>query len=439
MRAECRTSLSTCIVANLWKMSRVGVVYAIWYNKSNMQFQYKARSPEGESQEGIVDAASLDLAVGSLQKRNLLILSIEPAEGTGGGLGIFSRYFEFGRVPVKDIVVLTRQLATLFEAKVPVVESFKILIGETENRTLKRHVSELLDDVQGGAPMSQAMARHPEVFSRFYVAMMKSGEESGKLEEIFNFLADYLERSYELGRKAKNALIYPAFVLSAFVVVMTLMLVFVVPAMSAILLESGQDIPFFTRIIISFSNFLRNFGVVLLLLLAVAGVVLARYARTESGRVYFSRALLSLPIFGGLYRKIYLSRIADNLHTLLSGGITVVRSLEITSEVVESEVYRRILLDSMEAVKAGSMISDTFSKYEDIPPLLSQMIRIGEQTGKLDYILKSVAGFYRRDVDSFIDNMVSLIEPILILVLGLGVGILVAAVLIPIYNISSAL
>ena len=127
------------------------------------------------------------------------------------------------------------------------------------------------------------------------------------------------------------------------------------------------------------------------------------------------------------------------MHTLLSGGITVVRSLEITSEVVESEVYRRILLDSMEAVKAGSMISDTFSKYEDIPPLLSQMIRIGEQTGKLDYILKSVAGFYRRDVDSFIDNMVSLIEPILILVLGLGVGILVAAVLIPIYNISSAL
>ena len=403
-----------------------------------MQFQYKARSPEGESQEGIVDAASLDLAVGSLQKRNLLILSIEPTGGAAGG-GFFSGFFEFGRVPVKDVVVLTRQLSTLFEAKVPVVEAFKILIGETENRTLKRHVSELLDDIQGGLPISQAMARHPEIFSRFYVAMMRSGEESGKLEDIFKFLADYLERSYELGRKARNALIYPAFVLSAFLIVMTLMLVFVIPALSAILLESGQDIPFYTRIIIAFSNFLRNFGLVFLLLLAVAGVILIRYARTGSGRVYFSRALLSIPIFGGLYKKIYLARIADNLHTLLSGGITVVRALEITSEVVESEVYRRILLDSMEAVKAGSMISETFSKYEDIPPLLSQMIRIGEETGKLDYILKSVAGFYRRDVDNFIDNLVSLIEPILILVLGLGVGILVAAVLIPIYNISSAL
>ena len=403
-----------------------------------MQFQYKARSSEGESQEGIVDAASLDLAVGSLQKRNLLILSIEPTGGAAGG-GFFSGFFEFGRVPVKDVVVLTRQLSTLFEAKVPVVEAFKILIGETENRTLKRHVSELLDDIQGGLPISQAMARHPEIFSRFYVAMMRSGEESGKLEDIFKFLADYLERSYELGRKARNALIYPAFVLSAFLIVMTLMLVFVIPALSAILLESGQDIPFYTRIIIAFSNFLRNFGIVFLLLLAVAGVVLVRYARTGSGRVYFSRALLSIPIFGGLYKKIYLARIADNLHTLLSGGITVVRALEITSEVVENEVYRRILLDSMEAVKAGSMISETFSKYEDIPPLLSQMIRIGEETGKLDYILKSVAGFYRRDVDNFIDNLVSLIEPILILVLGLGVGILVAAVLIPIYNISSAL
>ena len=386
----------------------------------------------------MVDAASLDLAVGSLQKRNLLVLSIEPTEGAVGG-GFLSGFFEFGRVPVKDVVVLTRQLSTLFEAKVPVVETFKILIGETENRTLKRHVSELLDDIQGGLPISQAMARHPEIFSRFYVAMMRSGEESGKLEDIFKFLADYLERSYELGRKARNALIYPAFVLSAFLIVMTLMLVFVIPALSAILLESGQDIPFYTRIIIAFSNFLRNFGLVFLLLLAVAGVILIRYARTGSGRVYFSRALLSIPIFGGLYKKIYLARIADNLHTLLSGGITVVRALEITSEVVESEVYRRILLDSMEAVKAGSMISETFSKYEDIPPLLSQMIRIGEETGKLDYILKSVAGFYRRDVDNFIDNLVSLIEPILILVLGLGVGILVAAVLIPIYNISSAL
>ena len=171
---------------------------------------------------------------------------------------------------------------------------------------------------------------------------------------------------------------------------------------------------------------------------AVLGVFIFRYSRTESGRVYFARFLLSIPIIGGLYKKMFLSRIADNLSTLLSGGITATRSIDIASEVVGNEIYRRILVDSLASVRGGSMISDSLLKYEDIPSLFSQMIRIGEETGKLDFILKSLAGFYRRDVDNMVDNLVSLIEPILILVLGLGVGLLVASVLIPIYNLSTA-
>ncbi|KKT57557.1 hypothetical protein A3G55_02240 [Candidatus Giovannonibacteria bacterium RIFCSPLOWO2_12_FULL_44_25] len=404
-----------------------------------MQFNYKARTGEGEGTEGTIEAASLDLAVASLQRRNFLVISIEPVEEAAGVIGRVAEWFGiFERIPGETIVILTRQLSTLFEAKVPIVESLKILIGEVDNKRLRRHISDLLDDIQGGMAMSQAMARHPEVFSRFYVAMVRSGEESGKLEEIFGFLADYLERNFELVRKARNALIYPAFVLSTFIVVMSLMLVFVIPGLADILLESGQAIPVYTRAVIGISSFLRSFGLVFLALLAVAGVFLARYARTESGKVYFARLTISTPLIGGLYKKIYLSRIADNLHTLLSGGITVVRALEITSEVVGNEIYRRILLDSMETVKGGSMISDALGKYEDVPPLLSQMIRIGEETGRLDHILNSVANFYRRDVDSFIDNLVSLIEPVLIVALGLGVGFLVAAVLVPIYNISTA-
>lgn len=403
-----------------------------------MQFNYKARTGEGEGTEGVIEAASIDLAVSSLQRRNFLVLSIEPVEDGGAASKVAEWLGVFGSIPVKDVVILTRQLSTLFEAKVPVVESFKIIIGETENRKLRQQLSDLLDEVQGGMAMSQAMSRHPEAFSRFYVAMIRSGEESGKLEEIFKFLADYLERSFELTRKARNALIYPAFVLSAFVIVMTLMLVFVIPNLANILIESGQAIPIYTRVVIGISLFFRSFGLVFLALLAVLAVFLARYWRTPGGRIYFSRIMISAPIMGGLYKKIYLSRIADNLHTLLSGGITVVRALEITAEVVGNEIYRRILLDSMETVKGGSMISDALSKYEDVPRLLSQMIRIGEETGKLDYILKSVANFYRRDVDNFIDNLVSLIEPVLIVVLGLGVGVLVASVLVPIYNISTA-
>ncbi len=403
-----------------------------------MQFRYKVRTSEGEANEGTIEAAGLDLAVASLQRRNFLVLSIEPVDGRTFGVAGAAEFLGFfERIKTQDVVVLTRQLSTLFEAKVPIVESLKILIGETENKYLRRHLSDLSDDIQGGMPMSGAMARQPKVFSRFYVAMIKSGEESGKLEEIFRFLADYLERSYELTRKARNALIYPAFVLSTFIVVITLMMVFVIPKLATILTEAGQAIPIYTRAIIAVSNFLRSFGIVLLALLAALGVVLARYFRTDSGRAYFARLILGMPITGGLYKKLYLSRIADNLQTLLSGGISVVRAMEITSEVVGNEVYRKIMLEARDAVKGGSMISDVFSRYAEIPPLLSQMIRIGEETGKLDYILKSVAGFYRRDVDSFIDNLVSLIEPVLIVALGLGVGLLVAAVLVPIYNISA--
>lgn len=407
-----------------------------------MQFKYSARTPEGEQTNGFIDAASVDLAISALQRRNFLITAIEPVEKGGSGISgsltrLLGGFNLFQRVKMEDVVILSRQLATLFESKVPVVSAFKVIIGEVESRLLKQHLAEVLDDVQGGIPMSQAMARHPEVFSRFYVAMVRSGEESGKLEEIFKFLADYLERSFELSRKARNALIYPAFVLSAFVVVMVLMLVFVIPKLSTILAETGQAVPIYTKIVIGISNFLINFGFILLIFIAVMGVLLVRYSRTEDGRRYFGRVLLSIPIIGGLYKKIYLSRIADNLSTLLTGGITVVRSLEITAEVVGNEIYRSILLEATESVKGGAMISDTFSRYSDIPTLFSQMIKIGEETGRVDYILKNLATFYRRDVDSLVDNLVSLIEPILILALGLGVGLLVAAVLIPIYNIST--
>ncbi|MEK7560160.1 MAG: type II secretion system F family protein, partial [Patescibacteria group bacterium] len=312
------------------------------------------------------------------------------------------------------------------------------IVSETGNKALRRHISDVLNDIQGGVSFSQALAHHPQVFSQFYVSMVKSGEESGKLEEIFKFLADYLERSFELQRKAKNALIYPAFILSALIIVMILMLVFVIPKLSSILEETGQEIPFYTQLVIGTSNFIRDFGFFLLILFAVLGVFIFRYSRTESGRVYFARFLLSIPIIGGLYKKMFLSRIADNLSTLLSGGITATRSIDIASEVVGNEIYRRILVDSLASVRGGSMISDSLLKYEDIPSLFSQMIRIGEETGKLDFILKSLAGFYRRDVDNMVDNLVSLIEPILILVLGLGVGLLVASVLIPIYNLSTA-
>lgn len=366
-----------------------------------------------------------------------MVTSISPVNESGGIMGFLSSLGIFESVKQKDIVILSRQLSTLFSAKVPIAESFKILVSETESPGLRAILINILDDIQGGLPMSQAMSKHSDAFSSFYVAMVRSAEEAGKMEEIFDYLANYLERNYDLASKARNALIYPAFVFGVFITVMVLMLIYVIPPIASLLQETGQSLPFYTVIVISISDVLRRFGIIVLLFLAVFVVFAIRYARTESGRIYFAKVRLNLPILGNIYKKVYLARIADNLHTLISGGITVVRALEITAEVVGNEIYKRIILEALEAVKGGSMISEAFSKYDAMPPLLSQMIRIGEATGKLDYILGSVSRFYTREVNNLVDNLVNLIEPIMIIFLGLGVGFLAVAILLPIYSISA--
>jgi len=399
-----------------------------------MKYNYQARTQSGELSTGAVEAATLDIAVSSLQRRGLIVVSLEPEEDRSLGGRSFNL---FGRVKQKDIVILSRQLSTLFEAKVPVVESLRVIISEMENQFLRYEIISLLDDIQGGAAMSQAMARHPKVFSTFYVNMVRSGEESGKLDETFTYLADYLERSYELTMKARNALIYPAFVLFTFIVVMILMFVIILPQLIPILEEVGGELPIYTRILIGLSTFAQNFGLLLLLLFAVVCLFLWRYYQTEAGRLMAHRFQISVPFIGTLYRKLYMARLADNLQTLLSGGIPVVRALEITAEIIGNQVYRLAVLESIESVKGGSSISASLAQHPDIPPLLSQMVRIGEETGRLDNILKNVARFYQKEVDSMVENLVDLIEPVMILVLGGGVGLLVAAILLPIYSITA--
>ncbi|MEK7084909.1 MAG: type II secretion system F family protein [Patescibacteria group bacterium] len=402
-----------------------------------MLYRYRAKTNAGEAKSGTIEAASAELAVSALQSRGFIITSLEPAESST--LWYERTLGRFERVKTREIVILSRQLATLFEAKVPVIEALKVLLAETSNPAAKRHLSELLSDIQGGSSISAAMARHPALFSSFYVNMVKSGEESGKLEEIFSYLADYLERSYELESKAKSALIYPAFVFTAFVAVFVLMLVVVIPRLSAILLEAGAQVPIYTRAVIGFSNFLRRFGIFLAVLLAGGIVALWRYVQTGSGKTALSRFLIEIPVFGELYRKFFLARLTDNLETLLSGGVTVLRSLEITADVIGNEVYAQIVREVREQVRGGSPLSAAFARYQDIPSLMSQMMRVGEETGKLEFVLKTMSRFYRREVDNALASMVSLIEPIMIIVLGLGIGFLVASVLLPIYNLSSAL
>jgi len=398
-------------------------------------YKYEATTPEGEIKTGTVEAANRDIAITALQRRNLIIIRIEETEKGG----LMQRITFLNRIKPRDIVILSRQLSTLFEAKVPALTSLQLLAAETENPALREKLTELLDDIQGGASISEAMNRHPAVFSKFFVSMVRSGEESGKLDEVFSYLAAYLERNFELASKAKSALVYPIFVVVAFIGVMILMMTVVIPKLSIILKETGQELPIYTKIIIGASDFLRNYGIFALIALIIGVIALWFYLRTPRGKAALSRFQISLPYIGNLYKKLYLSRMMDNFETLLSAGISAVRTLELTSDVIDNEVYKQIILESTEAVKGGSSISGAFSRYEDMPGLVVQMIKVGEETGKLSFVLKTLAHFYKREVDTAIETLMSLIEPALIIVLGLGVGLLVAGVLGPIYNLSSGI
>ncbi|MDD5318751.1 MAG: type II secretion system F family protein [Candidatus Pacebacteria bacterium] len=402
-----------------------------------MLFNYKALDETGAAKDGSIDAINVDVAINSLQRRGLTISSIKEADAPGSFLnrdiGLFNG------VKNKDVVILSRQMATLFTAQVSALRIFKLLSSETENKTLGKILAQIGDDLQGGSTISGALAKHPKVFSGFYVNMVRAGEESGKLDQTFVYLADYLDRNYEVTSKVKNALIYPAFVITTFIAVMSLMLTVVIPKISGILLDSGQKVPVYTSIVIGVSQFLVNYGLFILILIIIGGFMAFRFSRTAAGKASFSRFKLDIPYIGALYRKLYLARISDNMNTLLASGIPMIKALELTSTIVDNIVFEAALLQALEAVKGGAPVSEALGRHPEIPGIMTAMMKIGEETGELGHILETLAKFYQREVVNAVDTLVDLIEPIMIVLLGLGVGFLLASVLIPIYNISSAL
>lgn len=400
-----------------------------------MIFNYKAVTNTGEKKEGTIDATNKDLAIAALQRRGFIVVSIKGEEEKS----IFQMSL-FESIPVKDVVILSRQISTLFDAQVSALKAFTLLAQNAENLLLKRKLNAVVDDVQAGAPISTALGKHPDVFSDFYVNMVKAGEESGKLNQVFSYLAEYLDRQYALTSKTKNAMIYPSFVIGVAILVMVMMFVFVIPQLSVIIESSGQEIPLYTRIVIGISDALVNYGIFILIFLVIAGMYVWRLTKTPAGKNYLDTLKLSMPVIGTVYTKLYLTRIADNMSTMLSSGISIVRSIEITSKIVGSKAYESILAQAAEDVKAGSSFSDALAKNNKghIPVIMTQMIKVGEETGGVSNILKTLSAFYQREVNDAVDTLMSLIEPAMIVGLGLVVGLLVASVLIPIYNISSA-
>lgn len=398
-----------------------------------MIFEYKSIDQNGQQQEGLIEAVNVEVAITSLQKRGLIISNIK-AQKTGS---IMEKIPFVNRVKTKDIVIVSRQMATLFEAQVSALRVFKLLATQVQNPNLRTTMNSVADDLQEGSSISKALEKHPHVFSDFYVNMVRAGEESGRLDQTFIFLADYLERQYEVTSKAKHALIYPAFVIVTMIGVMALMLTFVIPKMAPILEESGQELPIYTKAVLWMSDFVTHYGIIALVGVIILGFFFGRYA-TGSGKASFDQFKLDIPFVGNLYKKLYLSRIADNMNTMILSGISMVRALETTANVVGNEIYKGILYDSLGQVKAGKSLSAALAQYPEIPSIMVQMIKVGEETGEVGNILKTLSKFYQKEVSAAVDTLVDLIEPIMVVLLGLGVGSLLAAVLLPIYNIASS-
>ncbi len=404
-----------------------------------MLFEYKAVDKANIQREGTVESSSIDSAILAIQKRGYTLLSIDEVGKKKSIFGAFNLQFSFMKtITNKELVILSQQISTLFQAQVSPLRIFSLLSAETENVQLQKILNQIVEDLQGGSSISRALASHPDIFSSFYVNMVRAGEESGSLEKTFEYLAAYLDRQYEVISKARNALIYPAFVVTVFFVVMGLMLTMVIPSVTKILIESGQELPIYTKIVIGLSDFLRNYIALILIAIAGIGSGLWWYSKTDAGERMIDEFIISIPYIGDLQRKLLLTRICDNMSTMLDSGISIVQALEVTADVVDNRVYKEIIEEALVDVRGGRSFADALSEYKEIPGVLAQMSKVGEETGSLGNILKTLARFYQREVNNAVDTLIGLIEPAMIVFLGAGVMVLLASVLMPIYNLTSA-
>jgi type IV pilus assembly protein PilC len=399
-----------------------------------MKFNYQARTKEGALQSGTVEASTREAALALLEKYGLYVTSLEKAEA----VPIFFRKVKlFQRIPQSEVISFSRQLAIMFQSRIPIVEIFYTLAKQTRNELLKEKIIKIAEDVEGGVTLSAALAKHPKIFNSFYVSMVRSGEISGELSEVLNYLADHLEREGEFRSKVTGAMIYPAMVLLVVVVVIAVMALFVIPKLGEMIKETGVQVPWMTRLVLGFSDFLRKRALYTILVIGVLVFAFLRYLKGESGKKTIDRVSLKIPILSGFLQKLYLNRFAENLATLISGGLPIARALEITADVVGNSVYKNVILETKEGVRRGEPISSVLEKYpEVVPPLFTQMTAVGEKAGQVSPSLMNIAGFYKRDVERTLDNFVSFLEPLLIIFLGGAVAILVGAVLMPIYQVS---
>lgn len=401
-----------------------------------MDFKYTATNISGEQFEGVISVDNQEIALARLRSQDLTVTSLVRVKqvASTGSLSFFDR------VSLKEIVNFSRQMSALLEAGVPILKAFQLIQDDIEKPFFKSIISNVVDEIKSGKSISESLSKHRRAFDDFYVSMIRSGEESGKMSTTFSYLAEYLDRSYSLTVKVRNSMIYPAFVVATFVIVMILVFTMVIPKLASILTDSNVQLPFITQVVLAISNFLVAYGLYFLVFAIAGGIFLYSHFR-ESG--YFEEYLddikLRIPLLSNLFKMLYITRIADNIETLLTSGVSLTKAIAITGDVVGNRQYKNILTDALEDVRGGVTFSDSLAKYQKfIPSTMIQMVRIGEETGEMGKLLGNVAKFYQREINATIDTLVGMIEPAMIVLLGLGVGLLLVSVLMPIYNLASA-
>ncbi|HUI67032.1 MAG TPA: type II secretion system F family protein [Nitrospirota bacterium] len=397
-------------------------------------FTWEGKTRQGTVQKGELAANTREEVFALLRKQNILPINVtsKPKE--------LKLKFGAPKVTDKDIVILTRQLATMIDAGLPLVQCLDILGGQTENQTLAKIITQVRGDVESGSTFSDALKKHPKAFDNLYVNMVAAGEAGGILDTILQRLAAYMEKFAKIKKQIKSAMVYPSVILFVAVSVVALLMVVVVPMLGAMFAESGQLLPLPTRIVIAISNFLKSWGGLILLICIIGSVVsLVQWRKTDKGLRMTDAFALKLPVMGDLIRKVAVAKFTRTLGTLLTSGVPILEGLLIVARTAGNKVVEESIVATRQSVSEGKTLAEPLSKFAVFPPMVNQMIAVGEATGALDNMLTKIADFYDDEVDGAVSTLTSMLEPMLMIFLGTTVGFVIVAMYMPIFQMGSTM
>ncbi|MDB5163502.1 MAG: Type secretion system protein [Candidatus Saccharibacteria bacterium] len=400
-----------------------------------MQFSYTATNKEGRTIEGTAEAPNKEALITNLTRQSLkpVVIKLQSEHG------LLSKFGGRKKVKLRDLVIFTRQLSTMVSAGVPLARSLNTLQNQAENAYFKTVISNITKDVEGGTALGEAFGKYPKVFSEVYINMVKAGEAGGILDDILKRLALQIEQDASIRKKVKSAMMYPLVIMSITVVAFFGIMIFVIPKIGKIMKDLGganAQLPIYTRVMLSASDFMRANAIVLTVLLVIVIYVIKRYISTPKGKYQLHSLLLRIPVLKTIVIKVAIARFARTFASLMTAGVGVLDALEVTGGAMGNKVIEEELRNAAKQVKNGKQLSEPLSQSKHFPPIVSQMLAVGEETGKIDTILVKVADFYEEEVETLVDGLSSIIEPLMIVVLGSIVGLIAASVMGPIANLT---